>query len=124
MTRALDRAQRGAAAEDLAAGFVAAQGAQLVVRNYRCRLGELDLVALLGRVLIVAEVRTRSSERYGGAAASIDARKRRRIVRATQRLLIERKELARLPVRFDVIVVSGIGSAVPRIEWLKHAFEA
>ena len=124
MAGGLDRAERGAAAEELAAAFVAAQGAELVVRNFRCRLGELDLVAMQGRVLIVAEVRTRSSEAYGGAAASIDARKQRRIIRATQRLLLERRELSCFPVRFDVIVVSGIGSAAPRIEWLKHAFEA
>jgi len=121
---ATDARQRGAAAEELAARFLAAQGLTIALRNYRRRLGELDLVALEHGVLVIAEVRLRSSERYGGAAASIDGRKRRRIVRATQQLLQQRKDFARLPVRFDVIAVSDLESVAPRIEWIRHAFEA
>ncbi len=75
-------------------------------------------------VLVVAEVRTRASNAYGGAAASVTPAKQRRIVRAASQLLQQRRELARLPVRFDVIVVSDPDSAQPRIEWIRHAFEA
>ncbi len=112
------------AAEEIAAQFLAAAGLSVVLRNYRRRLGELDLVARHGDVLVVAEVRTRASAAYGGAAASVDASKRRRIVRATQQLLQQRRELARLRVRFDVIVVNEPTSACPRVEWIKQAFEA
>lgn len=120
----LDRRQLGAAAEDIAAAYLAAQGASLLERNYRRRLGELDLIARHGDTLLIVEVRTRSSDAYGGAAASIDGLKRRRLLRAAAQLLQQRRDLARLAVRFDVIVVSGVEAAQPRIEWIRHAFDA
>lgn len=119
-----DRREIGRRAEDLAAEFLTRHGLQILTRNFRRRLGELDLVAREGDVLVVAEVRTRSSDDYGGAAASVDGWKRRRIVRATLQLLQQRRELARLRVRFDVIVVSDPFAATPRVEWIRHAFEA
>jgi putative endonuclease len=117
------RQRLGNRAEDAAAAYLEAQGARIILRNYRCRCGELDLVARLGESeLIIAEVRTRSSQAFGGAAASIDARKRRRLLRAASRLLQQRRDLARLRARFDVIVVTHPCAAAPLIEWIKHAF--
>ena len=112
----------GRAAEDAAARFLAARGAQVLLRNYRCRRGELDIVALCGAELALVEVRTRSSSAFGGALASVDAGKRRRLIQAAARLLQERPDLARLRVRFDVMAVEAPLGAVPRIEWIKHAF--
>lgn len=122
--RNIDRRQIGQNAEDVAAKFLEAQGIELLLRNYRRRLGELDLVARQNDVLLVVEVRTRASDRYGGAAESIDFYKQRRIIRATQQLLQQRKDFARLRVRFDVIVVSNLNPEQPQLEWIKHAFEA
>ncbi len=117
------RQRIGNRAESAAAGFLEAQGAQILLRNYRCRCGELDIVARVGpEDLAIAEVRTRSSDAYGGAAASIDAGKRQRLVRAASLLLQQRKDLARLRVRFDVIIVSEPFADAPRIDWIKHAF--
>ena len=118
------RHERGKRAEELAADFLRAQGLRILERNYRRRLGELDIIAQGAGVLVIAEVRTRSSIAYGGAAASVDRRKQQRITRAAAALLQQRAELARLPVRFDVIVVWDLESSAPRIEWLQHAFEA
>jgi putative endonuclease len=110
-------------AENAAAEYLQAQGAQILLRNYRCRCGELDIVARLGESeLAIVEVRTRSSNAYGGAAASVDARKRQRVVRAASRLLQQRRDLARLRARFDVIVVCDRCGDAPHIEWIKHAF--
>lgn len=122
----LTRQQRmGLRAEDLAAAYLQAQGASILLRNYRCRCGELDIVAGLGECeLAIVEVRTRSSLEYGGAAASVDSGKRQRLIRAACRLLQQRKDLARLRARFDVIVVSDPCGDEPRIEWIKHAFTA
>jgi putative endonuclease len=92
--------------------------------NYRRRLGELDIVARADGVLVVAEVRTRTSSAYGGAAASVDRRKQRRITRAASQLLQQRADLACLAVRFDVLVVSDPYGPAPAIEWIQHAFEA
>jgi putative endonuclease len=118
------RQRSGARAEELAANFLRTAGCEIVLRNYRCRLGELDIVARCAGVLIVAEVRTRASSAYGGAAASVDYRKQLRVTRAASRLLQERRELARLPVRFDVIVVNDPLGTRPAIEWIRHAFAA
>ena len=120
----MDRATLGKNAEDLAAEFLERQGLLVLLRNYRRKSGELDVVARDGDVLVVVEVRTRSTESFGGAAASIDGWKQHKIVRATTQLLQQRKDLALLRVRFDVIVIHGAGTAEPKIEWLKHAFEA
>jgi putative endonuclease len=120
----MDRQAAGRKAEDLAADFLTAQGLELLIRNYRRRRGELDLVARQRDVLVIAEVRTRSSDEFGGAAASVVPRKRRRIIHASLQLLQERRDLALLPVRFDVIVVSDLESSTPKLEWIKHAFDA
>jgi len=113
----------GLRAEDAAAAHLRAHGVEVLLRNYRCRCGELDIVARVGEEeLAIIEVRTRSSQAYGGAAASVDAAKRQRLVRAARRLLQQRRDLAQLRVRFDVMVVSQPDADVPRIEWIKHAF--
>ena len=106
----------GSAAEEAAANFLARQGLQIVARNYRTRMGEIDLVARDGATLVFVEVRMRSSNHYGGGAESIGARKQARIVAAA------RQDLARLrrepPCRFDVVTLDS-GSP----EWLRAAFE-
>jgi len=109
----------GEAAEELAATHLKAAGLRVLARNYVCRLGEIDLVCVEGEVLVFVEVRQRRSERYGGAAWSITAQKRQRIVNAARHYLMR---LGRLPAcRFDVVLVCG---AAQRIEWLRSAFEA
>ena len=119
------RQRAGERAENAAADFLQAQGAHILLRNYRCRCGELDIVARIGEgELAIVEVRTRSSNAYGGAAASVDAGKRQRMVRAASLLLQRRRDLARLRARFDVIVVRDPCGEAPRIEWIKHAFSA
>jgi len=94
------------------------------MRNYRRKNGELDVVARDGDVLVIGEVRTRSSEAFGGAAASVDGWKRHKIIRAATQLLQQRKDLAQLRVRFDVLVIHDATSGAPTVEWIKHAFEA
>ncbi len=120
----MDRAVLGRSAEDIAADFLVQQGLTVLLRNYRRRSGEIDLVARDGDVLVIAEVRTRSTDEFGGAAASVDGWKQHKIIRATTQLLQQRPDLARLRVRFDVIVIRGADQARPEVEWLKHAFEA
>lgn len=97
----------GQAAEDAACLHLEAAGYQILARNYRARVGELDVVALEGSTLAIVEVRYRASDRFGGGAASIDWRKQRKIVRTTQALLHARRDLATLRVRFDVVEVNG-----------------
>jgi putative endonuclease len=120
----MDRQQKGRAAEDVAAAFLESQGVTLLLRNYRRRAGELDIVARQHDTLVIAEVRTRATNEFGGAAASVDAHKQARLLRAATQLLQQRKDLAALRVRFDVMVVHDPSGQCPRIEWIKHAFTA
>ncbi len=113
----MDRQQIGRTAEDNAVAFLAARGVQIIARNFRRRLGELDVVAREQQTLLIIEVRKRSSNRFGGAAASVDFRKQAKLQRATSLFLQHRPDLAKLRVRFDVIAVTPTG-----IEWIKNAF--
>jgi putative endonuclease len=115
----MDRRQTGTLAENSASAFLESQGFLIVVRNFLRRVGELDLVARSGDLLIVAEVRTRASDEYGGAAASIGWSKQRRIIATTSLLLQRYPQLRRCRVRFDVLIVRD-----GRVEWIKHAFQA
>ena len=97
-----------------------AKGLRLVARNVRFRGGELDLVMKDGDTLVVAEVRKRSREDYGGAAASVDPRKRARIVQATRLWLAQTPQYSDWPIRFDVCALDGAN----RVSWLRAAFDA
>lgn len=110
---------RGEAAEELAARFLAAQGLAILARNYRTRLGEVDIVAREGAVLVFLEVRLRSWAAWGGAAASVDARKQRRIVAAARHYLSRLR--AEPPCRFDVLTLDGPAGSP---SWIRGAFEA
>ncbi len=109
--------RRGAPAESLAAAFLEHQGLSILERNYRCRFGEIDLVARSGPVLIFVEVRARSSEDFGGAAGSITGAKRRRLVAAARHYLATHR--VRHECRFDVVLIRGREG---NIEWLANAF--
>ena len=115
----MDRRHTGKLAENSACAFLEAQGFSIVARNFLRRIGELDVVARTGQLLIVAEVRTRASDRFGGAAASIGRAKQRRIAATAALLLQCHPELRECRVRFDVIVIRD-----GQVEWLKHAFDA
>ncbi len=108
---------RGEAAENLAAAYLQRAGLKLVERNYRCRFGEIDLIARDGATLVFVEVRMRSSERFGGAAASITRAKQQKLLRTARHYLAG---IARPPqCRFDAMLINGNTNA---IEWLKNAF--
>jgi putative endonuclease len=116
-----DAQARGAAAEALAAGFLAHHGLTIVTRNVRCRGGEIDLICLDGAVLVFVEVRLRGDARFGGAAASLTARKQQRVVLAARWWLAGAgRHHAQRPCRFDAVFLDGLEA--PRISWLRGAF--
>jgi putative endonuclease len=120
----IDRLQRGREAEAAAAQFLQAQQLTLITRNYRCRTGELDIVARASDgTVVVAEVRLRARRNYGGGAASVDWRKQRKIERATRHLLATHPELARCALRFDVLDLQPAAAGF-EINWIRHAFSA
>ena len=111
---------RGNAAEDAALAHLLAHGLRLVERNYRTPGrggGEIDLILREpDGTLVFVEVRARAGHSHGGAAASVGATKRRRIVRAAQHYLLSQRTPP--PCRFDVVAIEG-----RHIDWLKAAFD-
>jgi putative endonuclease len=113
------RKEAGRAGEATALAYLEKAGLRLLMRNFRCRAGEIDLVMLDGPTLVLVEVRYRASDEYGGAAASVTWRKQRRLVRAAEYLLLAHQELRRHAARFDVVAISA---PERRIDWIKSAF--
>ncbi len=107
--------QRGQAAENRAAAYLTQRGLRLISRNWRCRGGEIDLILRDGATLVFAEVRARKNADFGGAAASITARKQARLVHAAQLYLAGLPSLP--PCRFDAVLIEG-----ETLTWLKDAF--
>ncbi|PXY28329.1 YraN family protein [Prauserella muralis] len=108
----------GRRGEDLAAEHLRQRGLVVLSRNWRCREGELDLVATDGRTLIVCEVKTRSGPAYGQPAEAVTADKRSRIRRLAGRWLTDHR-VAWCEIRFDVIAIDwppGGGAFVRHIE--------
>ncbi|WP_339321338.1 YraN family protein [Paenibacillus sp. FSL W8-0194] len=99
-----NRREKGAAAEQAACVYLAAQGYAIRDRNWRCRSGEIDIVAELGRLLVIVEVRSRSGSRYGTAAESVDYRKIRQ-VRGIASTYLHYKRFEDRDLRFDVIAI-------------------
>ena len=108
--------ERGRKAEAQAAAYLESHGLRIVARNWRCRMGEIDLVAVDRDTVVFAEVRARSSHAFGGAAESIDHAKRRKLIAAANLFLGARRLEA--PCRFDALLLDGAG----RIEWIRDAF--
>jgi putative endonuclease len=106
----------GARAEDLCAGLLRAAGLRIVERNWRCRLGEIDLIAEERGLLVFAEVRMRTGPGFGGAGESVTAAKRARLIAAARLYLTRCPETL---CRFDVFLVDGRSS---QVQWIRDAF--
>lgn len=112
--------RRGREGEAEAARFLRAQGLTILHSNWRCRLGELDIVAADGPCLVFVEVKTRSGSEFGTAAEAVDVRKQRRLQRLAAAYLNQSGEWER-PCRFDVVAVTPAGSGW-QSEWIRDAF--
>lgn len=114
----------GASQELRACRYLRAQGLQLLQRNYQCRRGEIDLVMLeASGFLVFVEIRYRHGYGYGGALASVNWSKQRRLRAAAASFLHRNPRLAHHPCRFDVIGI-GPGNGADRVQfhWIKSAF--
>lgn len=111
---ATGRQLHGQAGEDRALDFLSGHGLTLVERNFRCKVGEIDLVMRHRDCLVFVEVRRRESLEYGGAIASVTPAKQRRMVRAAQFYLLRYRQPPLC--RFDVVAIDGNG-----LRWLRNA---
>lgn len=112
----------GKKAEQLALEHLKARGLTFVARNFRCRLGEIDLVMLDGQCLVFVEVRFRKTSRFASALESVDARKQRKLTRAGGLFLSRNPGFRNHAVRFDVIGLDGPSQDQYKLQWVRDAF--
>ncbi|AYB43449.1 YraN family protein [Paenibacillus lautus] len=118
-----NRKQKGAAAEELAAAALIQKGYRILDRNWRCRFGELDIVAETRETLVVIEVRSRSgTTRFGTPSESVNARKVMQ-VRNTAQQYVHQKRYYERTIRFDVIsVILREDMTAASMEHIENAF--
>lgn len=118
-----DRRQIGSDAERTAADFLRQQGCRILDANVHFPFGEIDLVAEHEGTLVIVEVRARRASAFGTAAESITLAKRRRVYRAAEAYLQQRKIDPARPVRIDVVAIRlDPNGRSAGIEWIKDAF--
>jgi putative endonuclease len=109
----------GTQGEQAAAEMILSKGYSILQRNWRCRSGELDIVAKYGSTIVIIEVRTRTAGgRFGTAAESVDARKQHQ-VRTTAEVFLHVYKLHDLLIRFDVMTVT-INRETTQIDEITH----
>ena len=109
--------------EELAARELRARGCEILASGWRCRFGEIDLIARNGDYLCFVEVKLRKTDAFGSAGAFVDRRKQEKLRTAAQLYLAEHP--TRLQPRFDVVEVyapQGLQTASPRLHHLENAF--
>ncbi len=113
----------GRSAEQLAERWLSRRGLSPLVRNFRCRQGELDLVMLDDDVLVFVEVRCRRGRSLTPAAFTVNRGKQRRLIAAAMWFIAQHPEFADYPARFDVIGFDRTPGAMPPDAWIQNAFE-
>ena len=111
----------GTIGEELAYHYLNAHGYKVLLKNYECALGEIDLIAKEKGAVVFVEVKTRSSDAMGAPAESVTFQKRRQIVKTAQYYL-KRYGIKEVPCRFDVVSIMMPEGKTPEIEVIRDAF--
>jgi putative endonuclease len=119
MTR--ERLELGKWGENLAVKKIKGLGYKEIVRNYRCPLGEVDLIAREGDTLVFIEIKTRKDKCIGYAKEAVDARKRRQLSKVALAYM-KSIECCDVKARFDVIAIN-LDRDKPQVEVIKNAFD-
>ena len=113
-----DRKKRGDSGEAAIARYLEERSYQVLERQYRCRWGEIDLIARDGVYLVFIEVKYRRDGRTGHPAESVGRQKQQKLIRAAQYYCLIRQIPENHPCRFDVVSILG-----DQVEHIQHAFE-
>ena len=122
MTSRNPRKLFGQAGESAAEEYLRRKGYRILARNLRSSLGELDLVAEDGQVLVFVEVKARQTDAFGGAIHAVHHRKQEKLIQLAAQYLARHHIKNRL-CRFDVILLQGPKAVAPQIEHIQNAFE-
>jgi putative endonuclease len=113
--------QIGHEMENLACAHLKKAKLRLLLRNYRCKMGEIDLIMQDNQYLVFLEVRYRSQANYGSSLESITPIKERKLIRTAQYYLLTHQHTTHL-ARFDIVAIDKINNT-HNIYWLKNAIE-
>lgn len=117
----MDKAKTGMRGELAAARYLREHGFTILSANYRCRLGEIDIIASDRAYICFVEVKTRSPQMLGKPADAVDAVKRKKLLAAASRYLSQNP--TNLQPRFDVVEVYVRDGAVLRVRHMPNAFD-
>ncbi len=112
----------GQEGESAAEQYLRHKGYRIVARNLRSSVGELDLVAEDGQVLVFVEVKARRTDGFGGAIHAVHQRKQEKLIQLAAQYLA-RHHLKDRPCRFDVVLLQGTDAVASQIEHIQNAFE-
>jgi putative endonuclease len=122
VTRLDPRRLFGQEGESAAERYLRRKGYRIVARNLRSSVGELDLVAEDGSVLVFVEVKARRTEAFGGAVHAVHRKKQEKLIQLASQYLARHHIKDRL-CRFDVVLLQGAEEAAPQIDHIQNAFE-
>ena len=111
----------GKIGEAIAVAFLKKSGYRIIEMNYRCSLGEIDIIAIEKKVLVFIEVKSRNTDRFGLPQAAVGIKKQRKLSMLAQ-FYLQEKKLQQCRARFDVIAVK-LNRERPRVELIRNAFE-
>ncbi len=117
------RIELGKFGEDFACAYLQRQGYDILYRNFRCRMGEIDIIAVKDNVLSFIEVKTRCSTKYGRPASAVNLAKQKKIYRCAELYMQSKGIIQNMPVlSFDVIEIIREGTAVKMFHHYPHCF--
>ena len=122
-TPAATSVQKGRWAERRSLAYLLRRGLRPIIRNYRCRLGEIDLIGRHGGAIVFVEIRYRASAAFLNPKETVDWRKQQRIARVAGHFLRSHPQFAQAPSRFDVVAVTRSNCKL-QFEWIQNAFQA
>lgn len=117
-----DNKSLGERGEAIAVAYLKGQKFTIVDRNFRCKAGEVDIIARESKTLVFVEVKTRSNAAYGPPQLAVTPFKQRQISKAALTWLAKKK-LHDASARFDVIAILLREHEVPEIEHIRNAFD-
>ena len=118
----MDRKKLGDWGEEQARNYLESEGLVILDKNYRCKLGEIDLIALDGDYLVFIEVKTRTSTAYGFPVEAIGPRKQKKYIQMAS-VYTKQKGLHGISFRFDVVEVMVRRQGQPAINHISNAFQ-
>ncbi len=116
------RKKLGADGEQVAVGFLRKRGLRILEQNFRCRLGEIDIIAMDKKTVCFVEVKTRRTLGFGSGMEAVSRAKQQKIMK-TALLYLKMHNLSECDFRFDVISILLSDPSPPHVEYLENAFD-